>query len=174
VQIAEPELAAGYPFPGPGEHLGRAVHPDDAVSSRGQVLGEPAGTARRVQGRPGGQPVEDLVHHGLVLVEQPVARLVIAVRPLPVRRHRIPASDQHPVVVRQPLVVDQPADLGQPGQDEVLVVVAGPRPQQRDAFEPQQVRQWMLVDHSPTLTAYRRHHHAIPADTRRYRVASEG
>jgi hypothetical protein len=44
-------------------------------------------------------------------------------------------------------LVEQPPDLGEPRQHEVAIEVAAPAPQQRHTFEPEQVREGMLVDH---------------------------
>jgi hypothetical protein len=40
-----------------------------------------------------------------------------------------------------------PPDLGQPIVGECAAVVPGPSVQQRDAFEAEQIGQWVLVDH---------------------------
>ena len=93
VQIAGPELGVRHPFAGPVEHLGRAVHAHHAVPPRRQVLRVPAGAARGVEDGTGRQRVEDLVHDGLVDVEQAVARFVVARRPHAVPGLRVAPAD---------------------------------------------------------------------------------
>jgi hypothetical protein len=76
------------------------------------------------------------------------ARLVVGRRPDQVAGDRV-----HPIDldggVGQRLVGQQRADLGDPGLDELAVViaVAGERAHQRDALQAEQVGQRVLVDH---------------------------
>lgn len=112
------------------------------------MRGIPAGATSRVEDGAGGQGVQDLVHDGFVEVEQAVARLVVGVGPLAVCRHRVTAADVHPGVGGERRVVEQSAHLGEARLHEVLVEVAGPSAQQRDALESEQVGQRVLVDHA--------------------------
>jgi hypothetical protein len=117
------------------------------VPAPGQELGEAAGPARGVQRHARNPAAQVLGHDRLVGREQPAARLrVIAGGLLPVGGHRADALGEHPPVP-QLVVIQQPPDLGQPGFGELAVVVPGPRVQQRDALEAEEIGERVLIDH---------------------------
>jgi hypothetical protein len=59
----------------------------------------------------------------------------------------------HDSLVAQLGAVEQFADLGDARVAEIAVEVPRERPQKRDAFESEQVRQRVLVDHHKTVTS---------------------
>jgi hypothetical protein len=80
VQGAQPELGVRHPVPGVTEHLGRAVHSDDAMATRGQTFRPATGAARRVQGIAGGQRLDDLVDDRFVEIERAVGYRAVVPR----------------------------------------------------------------------------------------------
>jgi hypothetical protein len=145
LQLAVAELSARHARAGAGEHLGRAVHPDDAVTALGEQRGDAAGAAGGVHRDSGRDVVQDLREHRLVDVERGIAPVVVGGRPHPVPVHGADALHLHGGVQR--LVGEQVADLRDAGLDERAVVLAREPPQERDALEPDQVGQRVLVDH---------------------------
>ena len=141
------ELAVGDPSPRVREHVRRAVDADDLVPASGEELGETAGPACGIQRHAGDPAAEALGHDRLVGCEQPAARLrVIAGGLLLVGGHGADALGEH-AAVPQLLVIKQPPDLGQPGIDEFTVMLPSPGVKQRDAFQAEQVRKRVLIDH---------------------------
>jgi hypothetical protein len=122
------------------------------VSATGEVFGESSGAAGRVEGVAVGDGVDDLMHDGFVGVEQAVTWfIVVAGGPASVSGERVAAVDHDPVVVGEGRGGEQTAYLGQSSVYKVLVEIACPGAQQRDALQPQDVGQGMLVDHAATV-----------------------
>jgi hypothetical protein len=82
-------------------------------------------------------------------VEQVVARVVVASRPLFVCRLRRVTLHEYTGVCRQYGIVEKLANLRQPRCHEVLVVVVvtGPRSQQGKTLDAEQVGEGVLIDH---------------------------
>jgi hypothetical protein len=147
-QVAGAELAARNARACPGEHVRRAVHPDHPVAARGQQRREPPGAAGGIHRHARRDGVDDLLDDRLVEVERRVVAVVVGRRPHPVAVDRAHALDLHRRA-GQRLVGEQLPDLGDPCLHEVVVVLTDESAQQRDALEPEQVRQRVLVDHDP-------------------------
>src|SRR5215475_1180532 len=92
----------------------------------GAVAARTAGRVDRTSRR---QRLEELVHDGLVDVEQAVARFVVGAGPLAVTGRRVTGPDVNASVRGEPLVSHEGAHLGEPRLDEALVEVARPRSQ---------------------------------------------
>ena len=92
-------------------------------------------------------PVEVIGHDRPIDSKQPAARFgVVAGGLLPVGGDGADALGDYGTVL-QLVVLHQPPDLGQPGVDKRTVVVSGPGVQQRDAFEADQIRKRVLINH---------------------------
>nr|WP_284292531.1 hypothetical protein [Luteimicrobium album] len=141
------ELAARYAPSCVGEHVRGAVDPDNPMAPGREVLREPAGSARRVQRDPAFPVLQERGDDGLVQGEQPAASpRVVAGGRLLIGGRGVDRFDEDPAVA-QLRVVEQSPDLRDPGLDERTVMVSGPRVQEGGAFEAEQVRQRVLVDH---------------------------
>lgn len=149
VKVADHKGSIGQTFARPAQHLVGVVNPDDAVLTLDQARGEPTGPARTVDGCADWKLIEDQVDDGLVEVEETIARVVVAGRPLLVRGVRCVALHKDTRVCRKHRIVEQILHFHQSRRDEVLVVVVvtGPSSQQRESLHPDQVRQGMLIDH---------------------------
>src|SRR2546421_12007093 len=109
------------------------------MTALGEVRAVTPGAARRIDRCSCRQGVEDLVHDRFLDVEQSVARCVIGLSPLAVTGLDVASPDVNARVRGEPWVVQKGPYLGEPGVDELLVEVAGPCPQKRDALQSQQV-----------------------------------
>jgi hypothetical protein len=116
------------------------------VTARGKQLREPPGAACGVHRDARRDRVHDLLHDRLVEVERRVAAVVVGRRPQPVAIDRAYALDRHGHV-GQRLIGEQVAHLRDPRVHELVVVLPDEPAQQCDALEPEQVGQWVLVDH---------------------------
>jgi len=109
-----------------------------------ETLGESSGATGSIQGHTGGQPVDDAIDERLIHVEQPL-RLVIARRPLLITVDRCPAGGGDSRVRTEHGVVEKLSHLAEPAPGKRLVKVPGPPPQQRQAFQPKEVGERVLV-----------------------------
>jgi hypothetical protein len=146
MQVCLVELALGHRLASAGEHLGRHVDADHLVSERRQVRGVATGTAGGVERDAERETVEDLAHDRLFQIKQLIPRLVVERSPTGVafaRRHRTRLDPFAQLFSG----VQECLDLAEASDREVPVIHAGERPEQGDAFQAEQIRQRVLVDH---------------------------
>src|SRR4051794_40492444 len=115
------------------------------MPERREVGGMPPGAARGVERDADGKRVEDLAHDRLLDLEELVRLVVVPGRPTVIafacrdRARLRPRAER----VRR---LEQLTHLAEPRKCELAVLLAGERAQKRDALQPQEVRQRMLVD----------------------------
>src|SRR6266516_4708198 len=119
---------------------------DHHVPVRRQVRGVAAGAAGSVESDPDREVVEDLAHDGLFDVEEFIPRLVVERCPPVVAFARRDGTRFDPLAQLLGRIQER-LDFAEPGEGEVPVVHAGERPEQSYAFQAEEIRQRMLVDH---------------------------
>src|SRR5215475_2703643 len=95
----------------------------------------PSGTAGRVECRTDRKLIHDAEHARLVIVEQAVAPIVVARRPVLVAALDVTAPYLDTGVIDQLGVVHEAAYLGQASLDDLAVILPRPTAQQRGAFD---------------------------------------
>src|SRR6266516_5226937 len=126
---------------------------DHHVPVRRQVRGVAAGAAGSVESDPDREAVEDLVHDGLFDVEEFIPRLVVERCPPVVAFARRDGTRFDPLAQLLGRIQER-LDFAEPGEGEVPVVHAGERPEQSYAFQAEEIRQRMLVDHGASMREY--------------------
>lgn len=99
---------------------------------------------------PGDSPSRISWTIGFVVRKESIAGAVIRRRVLPISRDRVSVINDHARTVGQQFVAHQPADLRQTILDKLLVVLTGPRLQQRKALKPQPISQRVPIDQVAT------------------------
>jgi hypothetical protein len=148
-QLALQERRLRHLRTGLGQHVRRAVHPDDPVAEAGQERAVPAGPAGRVERAARLDVRQDRPDQRLLDLEQRVVLRVVVRRPCSVAGYGVHVADlvgraQFAAVVG----CQHRADLGDPCVAEAGVgEIARVRPQQRHALHPERKRQRMPKRH---------------------------
>lgn len=127
------------------EHLRRTVDGDDAVAAFDQEAGETSGAASSVERTPRRDGVEDRRDVGLVS-ERGVLTGVIRRCPARITVSRGELRYLDPL--GQAFVRQQRTNFSEPRFDELAIMLAGERAEQRRAFDADEVSEGMLVTHA--------------------------